>query len=187
MQDGRAYIFINYEQALTLGHIGWGFQVDENRFVFGSTDHLWDMRKSFFNPIAGLKFMNVRRDRNNDFWMQSGTEEEMLETMRSGKHVRYHAYKRIIVRNANPVFALKKAHTLKSGGWNVAFNNCVHQSYRVLTAYGAKLLPCPLKLTLSNRVPRKWFHQIKAEQITLQPKVRNILPLVLSSCWRRAG
>ena len=42
-QEGSAYIFINFEQAATSGHVGWGFAIGDGLFNFGSTDHLWNL------------------------------------------------------------------------------------------------------------------------------------------------
>src|SRR5437762_2446685 len=93
---GLAYIFINYVQAMHLGHVAWGFSLDDGEtFVFGSTDHLW--RHPWWNMLESAKYMHVGKNGEIDWWAATGTREEMLKVMKSGGHLRYHAYKVIQV------------------------------------------------------------------------------------------
>jgi hypothetical protein len=155
---GLAYVFINYAQALRLGHVGWGFSIDEgDTFCYGSTDHLY--REAMWNAIAVVKYMNVAPEDDNDFWFATGTRDEMLEAMANGHHLRYHAYKVLPVRDPIPEQAKKVAESYEKIGWNVAFNNCVHQSYKLLTEYGAETLPHP-NVPVKHRIPRSWFSEI---------------------------
>lgn len=172
---GAAYVFINFEQAMALGHIGWGFFVEEGRYFFGSTDHLWNRKYPMWHALELIRYMDVAPGANNDYWSAFGTEEEMLKMMRSGPHVRYHSYKRIPVLNPNASAACMLAETMKDVGWNLAQNNCVHQSNAILTKYGGAILPNAY--TPLDRIPRKWFAAIDAEEIILEPAVREILPL----------
>lgn len=164
---GSLYVFINFEQAMTFGHIGWGFYVEENSYLFGSTDHLWNRSYPMWHPSELYRYMDVEPGRNNDYWSSLGTEEEMLQTMQSGNHVRYHAYKRVLVRDPAPAAAITFGQTMKNIGWNVLRNNCVHQSHAILTKYGGMILPNPH--TPLDRLPRKWFGQIDAEETYFQP------------------
>jgi hypothetical protein len=182
---GAAYVFINFEQAMTLGHIGWGLKVEENRYFFGSTDHLWNRKYPLWHPAELIRYMDVEPGKNNDYWSAFGTEDEMLTMMRSGSHVRYHSYKRLPVLNPDPAAAIMLAETMKDVGWNVVQNNCVHQSNAILTKYGGMILPNAY--TPANRIPGNWFADIEAEAITLQPRVRNILPLVLHTQKRKVS
>jgi hypothetical protein len=169
---GLAYVFINYEQAATLGHVGWGFSLGlsgEDLFYFGSTDHLWPHRwpHGWWNLFTLANYMHVPDKVNNDWWADDGSERHMLETMRAGHHVRYHAYKVIEVRESFPQSARTLAESLRKTGWNVLFNNCVHQSHRVLSAYGAtSQLPDPSRST-RHLVPRSWFKAIAADERVL--------------------
>ena len=175
---GAAYVFINYEQAMMLGHIGWGFRAEENRYYFGSTDHLWNRQYPMWHPAEIIRYMDVTPGVNNDFWSDFGTEEEMLEMMRCRPQaVRYQSYKRIPVLNPNPAAACKFAETMKDIGWNVVRNNCVHQSNAILTRYGGLILPNAD--TALGRIPRQWFAAIEAEEVVLEPRVRNLFPLTL--------
>lgn len=180
---GAAYVFINFEQAMQLGHIGWGFKVEEERYFFGSTDHLWNRNYPMWHVPELIRYMDVPPGENNDYWSAFGTEHEMLKMMQSGPHVRYHSYKRIPVALPNATEACMLAETMKNAGWNLAQNNCVHQSSAILTKYGGKILPSaymPL-----DRIPRHWFAAIEAEEMVLQSRVRNIFPLLLRAQARR--
>ena len=88
--------------------------------------------------------MNVEHQANNDFWIETGTREEMLEIMRAGSHVRYHAFKTLPVKEPKILHTKALTETMTQIGWNVATNNCVHQTYELLTTYGATL-PNPTK------------------------------------------
>ncbi|HEY9678318.1 MAG TPA: hypothetical protein V6C76_09935 [Drouetiella sp.] len=169
---GAAYIFINFEQAVQLGHIGWGFHLDEDRYFFGSTDHLWNLAYPMWHPAELYRYMDVQPTKNNDYWSSIGSEQEMLQVMHSGPHVRYHAYKRIPVTEPQTDAAVKFAEGMKDRGWNVVQNNCVHQSYAILTKYGGAILPDAH--TALNRIPRHWFKQIPGESVTIETRLGNV-------------
>jgi len=76
---GAAYVFINFEQAMALGHIGWGFLAEDNRYFFGSTDHLWNRKYPLWYAPELIRYMDVAPGANNDYWSAFGTEEEMLK------------------------------------------------------------------------------------------------------------
>lgn len=163
---GAGYVFINFEQAAGFGHVGWGFQLDENEFCFGSTDHLWNRKFPEWHLVELYRYMNVQPQKNNDFWAETGSKTQMLSVMGSGHHIRYHAYKSIAVEKAKPQEASCFAQSLADNGWNVMSNNCVHQVYSVLTAYGGNMkMPGP-DFGL-NRIPKVWFEGIEAESFSL--------------------
>lgn len=157
---GLAYVFINFEQAARCGHVGWGVSLDEGRtFHFGSTDHLF--KASYLNLPALVRYMHVVPGGDIDWWARVGTEAEMLESMRSGHHIRYHAYKVLEVEQPEPEKAIVAAESLRHAGWHVTLNNCVHHVHSVLTEYSkAARLPDPNK-PLTNLIPRRWFAQIE--------------------------
>jgi hypothetical protein len=174
MNKGAAYIFINLEQAAGFGHIGWGFPLEGDQFYFGSTDHLWQTEYPIWHALELIRYMNVDPGANNDYWAQTGTFEEMLQLMRAGPHVRYHEYKIIPVASANPLLAKANADSMKNIGWNIILNNCVHQSFQIIGAYGGDL---PSPNTAANRFPKKWFAAIASESRVLeQSRGRLIIP-----------
>lgn len=187
MAEGKAYVFINYDQAVGFGHIGWGFHIAGDTYYYGSTDHLWNTKYALWDPVELIKYMNVNPSGNNDYWSAQGTEEQMLQTMRLGRHVRYHSYKVVTTPKASPLLARAYADSMRENGWNVLLNNCVHQSYQILTKYGGKdILPCPYKLI--NRFPRKWFDSIPAEARQLEkPTGRIMLPFFTPTSNRRVS
>ena len=75
------------------------------------------------------------------------------------------------------------AETMKDLGWNLAQNNCVHQSNAILTKYGGAILPSAY--TPLDRIPRKWFGAIDAEEIVLEPVIRDVLPILLNTQSKR--
>ncbi|HEY9777979.1 MAG TPA: hypothetical protein V6C81_29725 [Planktothrix sp.] len=184
---GEIFIFINFDQAAGFGHIGWGLLVGGERYYFGSTDHLWNTDYPMWHPLELIRYMNVEPGENNDFWAELGSFDDMLQTMRHGHHVRYHAYKAMPVESAEPLMAKAYAEQLAGKGWNVFFDNCVHQTFHILTKYGATQLPDPYKL--SNRVPRAWFDSIEADPILIsKPRRKVVIPTFDTTRGdRRAG
>lgn len=163
---GQAFVFINFEQAARFGHIGWGFHLGEDDYYFGSTDHLWNRAYPLWHLPELIRYMDVPAHENNDYWAQRGTFDEMMHTMHRGKHVRYHTYKSIQVQHPDPLGAKALADEMRDKGWNVGLNNCVQQSYHILTKYGAVSLPNP-KHILLYRFPKIWFAHIEGEAIQI--------------------
>lgn len=165
---GRAFIFINYKQAAHFGHIGWGFKLEGyDRYFFGSTDHL--IHHEMHDLMAWLKYSSVGVGADVDYWAQEGTLASMLDTMKAGNHIRYHHYKAFPVQNAKPKEAMQAAAASGAGGWNVLKNNCVHQTYSVFQAYGAKLPEPPPIIRGVGLIPRVWFKNIEGELGELRP------------------
>jgi hypothetical protein len=162
---GRAFVFINYEQAARFGHVGWGFSIDEQSdlFYFGSTDHLW--RHPWWDLAAWMRYAHVLPADNNDWWSTTGSYAEMVGTMHAGHHIRYHSLKELTVPDANPQRAVSAAEALAKGGWSVLVNNCVHQTYTVLTEYGAQI-PAPAE-PVTNLIPKVWFQQLAGQRLDL--------------------
>lgn len=158
---GQAFIFINYKQAAKFGHIGWGFLVAKDRYLFGSTDHL--MSHDWWNLPGWLRYMDVPVDGHTDWWLSEGSRDEMLRVMKAGHHIRYHHYKCLPVESADPVKAEATARQTGVMGWSVLDNNCVHQTYQILSAYGGNtLVPDPASTVLA-RIPRLWFDLLDGE------------------------
>ena len=157
---GSAIVFINYLQAARFGHIGWGFLLEDGAsWCYGSTDHLW--RKPWFDVPGWIAYSHVPEGSNNDWWMEIGDRDQMMSVMTRSHHIYYHAYKQVAANAIRPEAAIAAAKSMRSAGWSLVANNCVHQTYRILTDYGA-VLPRP-KIISGSVVPSTWFAQIKAE------------------------
>jgi hypothetical protein len=165
-ETASAFIFINPDQAVGFGHIGWGFHVGGEQYCFGSTDHLWNTRYPYWHLPELIRYMDVAPNANNDYWSRTGDYKELMTDMRVGRHVRYHQFKVVPVEIPDPQAAIAFANSLEDEGWNVLLNNCVHQTYQVLTKYGAKLPDPNLFL---NRFPKNWFAEITGYATELRP------------------
>lgn len=163
--QGLAYVFINVEQAVRFGHVGWGFALDESgsKFVFGSTDHLY--RHPWWDLPGWLRYAHLAPGADTDWWIDTGSLEDMLRVMNQGHHsryhIRYHIAKRIEVSHAQPDAAVEAAKRLEKEGWSIFVNNCIHQTHRVLTSYGASLPPPSQPLT--NLIPKRWFAAVQGD------------------------
>lgn len=162
--NGSAYVFINYWQAARFGHLGWGFLLAApDTYFFGSTDHL--LRTPYWDLLSLCKYMSTAPSQPTDWWARTGPLDEMLLDMKIGHHVQYQAYKVLSVERAEPLLAKTTAEQTGTSGWAVLVNNCLHQTYRILDAYGATAdVPHPLGLTHRHRIPRFWFDAISAER-----------------------
>lgn len=159
--DGQAYIFINYWQAAHCGHLGWGFLLEEpDTYYFGSTDHL--LRTPYWDLVSLHKYMSVAPGFPTDWWARTGTLADMLLDMKIGHHVQYQAYKVISVRQAEPLAAIATAEATGVSGWAVLRNNCLHQTHRIIDAYGAGAQVPDPHSPIVHRVPRLWFDKIKS-------------------------
>lgn len=168
--QGQAAVFINLIQAARFGHVGWGFSLDQtgDRFYFGSTDHLY--RHKWWDLPAWLRYGHVAPSGPNDWWCAIGTRQEMLHRMYHGSteryHMRYHVFKEFTVDRADPAAAQTAAEFLEHNGWSLVTNNCVHQAYDVLTAYGATV-PDPSCNPL-HLMPKRWFDLLPGESVAFE-------------------
>lgn len=165
---GRGFIFINFKQAAHFGHIGWGFKLSGyDRYLFGSTDHL--IHHEMHDIVAWVKYASVPVGADTDYWSQEGTLSTMMDVMKSGNHIRYHHYKSFPVQDAHPKEATKAAEASGTCGWHVFENNCVHQTFSVLNAYGARLPEPPPLIRGIGLIPKVWFKNIDGELGELRP------------------
>ncbi len=168
---GEIYSFINFEQAAKFGHVGWGFQMEDGSYFYGSSDHLW--KHDWWDLAAWVRYMHVPPEGDIDWWAEQGTKSDMLQTMKSGMspqsgyHIRYHAFKQIELEAPLANRAFDAAQQLKMGGWSLAKHNCVHQVYLVLSNYSKHHnLPNPFEDPL-NLIPKTWFARVDGREICL--------------------
>lgn len=135
---------------------------EPNTYFFGSTDHL--LRTPYWDLGSLCKYMHVPPQAPTDWWARSGSLEEMLQDMQHGHHVRYEAFKVIETLKAQPLSARATAEQTGTSGWAVLANNCLHQTHKIIAAYGAQAA-LPSHLTPApHRIPRIWFDRIAAER-----------------------
>ncbi|MBX9641423.1 MAG: hypothetical protein K2X97_17335, partial [Mycobacteriaceae bacterium] len=161
MREGAFYVFINFKQAAQFGHVGWGFRLGEDRYCFGSSDHLW--RHDWWDLPAWIRYMHVPAGKDIDWWAEQGSKEQMLQMMGKGqlpefkgKHIFYHAYKKVAIDEhaCFPEEAMRAAEFTSANGWHLSENNCVHQAYFIFSKYGKEqVLPSPYKDPL-NMIPK---------------------------------
>lgn len=105
---------------------------------------------------AWIEYSCVTPGNDMDWWLESGSRDEMLATMSAGHHIKYHDYKVVEVENAQAQLAIEFAQEISQRGWHVISHNCVHHTHQILSRYGAgSVLPSPL-----IPIPRLWFKSI---------------------------
>lgn len=164
----EAFVFINFLQALRFGHITWGIQMAKDQFFFGSADHL--LKQPMWNLPHLLTYSRVKAGGDIDFWVKEGSLDFMFDEMTSGKHIRYHSVKRILVHEPFPQKARDCALDLARGGWSLVDNNCLHHTVRVLSAFGlsSQSMPELSLLKPHTMVPVNWFANLEGEAVDLR-------------------
>lgn len=168
---GQFFLFVNVKQAARFGHVGWGFLLEDETYMFGATDHLY--RHHELDIPAWIDYMSVPAGEHTDWWCEYGTKQQMLAAMTdSRQHIWYHKAKGVKVANPDPVAARKVALSQEHAGWAVLNNNCVQQAYEIVKAYGAdRVIPNPWENPF-NLIPRVWFNSFQGEFIELHPSSR---------------
>lgn len=171
----EAFVFINFLQALRFGHIAWGFSTGPDKYLFGSADHL--LKRPMWDLPALLGYSHVEPGGDIDFWVNEGSLAYMLDDLTTGKHIRYHSAKRILVLSPQPEAARQCALSLSEGGWSLMQNNCLHHTIRVLTAFGLprESMPETSLLKPLTMVPVHWFANIEGETVDLRARLNNPL------------
>ncbi len=167
-----AFMFIIFEQALGFGHVAWAFELSPGEYFYGSTDHL--LRRPMWDVVALAKYSSVVPGGDIDYWSGLGSFEQMLNDMTHGPHIRYHSFKEfpVSLAEAAPAKAKVIAEALKDGGWTLWDNNCVHQTHRILSAFGAGAL---ISEPLQALIPVQFFaraqgtaSELRASKVTLR-------------------
>ena len=171
MEKGAIYVFINFMQAARFGHVGWGFRLGEDRYCFGSSDHLW--KHDWWDLPAWVRYMHVPAGGDIDWWSEQGNKSDMLSMMKKGqhaaykgRHIYYHAFKEIEfdLASSSPEKALQAAEQTNADGWHLSRNNCVHQAYLIFSKYSSEhKLPNPFQDPL-NLIPKTWFSRIESDE-----------------------
>lgn len=177
MEKGSVYAFINFKQAAGLGHVAWGFQLDQNLYRYGSADHLW--RLDWWDLAAWLRYMHVAPGGDIDWWHEDGTRDDMLSAMKTGygkdgrRHIFYHAYKQLDCELFSAPRAVEFTAEIERQGWHVFNQNCVQQAQRIFLKYSNEYLgssgnslPDPFSNPL-NLIPKTWFARIPSDPFSL--------------------
>lgn len=149
----NAYAFIDSDNALGAGHVGWGFSLnDGGTYYFGSTQNYWNGNpiNTVFVPPGG----------NTDWWAKTGSEREMLAAMRARS---YNAYRVVDVPSPDPIAARHIADESKNWGFTGIGNNCLDHAYRVLEAFKTPGMPWPL----THPFPNQWFGDFPGHEFNL--------------------
>ena len=134
---GEAYLFRRRSGAMGMGHVGWGYLTDPSKslYCFGATENL-----------SGKMF--VAPGQNNDAWVQTGSIQTMLNTMRQGVGgaLGYDDYKRNWVEPIHAKRAWGIASTRAPAGYGLMAlpgqgNNCADHAYQIIEAYGVTGMP----------------------------------------------
>ena len=145
---GKACVVIRHSAVLHAGHIGWGVEIAQGRYMFGAVE---DMSS---NGSKG--------------WSQEGTWDDMLAAFQHPGHTggRYDAIKCIEVAQPNPATAINVGSTMpeRSKHYNVFTKNCLHATYAVIHAYGATHVPTP---SWADMVPNKYYNDFKGHETPL--------------------
>jgi hypothetical protein len=138
------------------GHIGWGYKVpDTDQYIYGATE--------------GIKNTDIRRlDTTKKIWHEQGNRAKMFAAFHSGSHYMHPGYytaaKCTTTTNSSVDAANRAVKDVESENWflvssPISGGNCMDDTYKILTAYGAGL-PSPL----THWFPNNWFDSIGWEK-----------------------
>jgi hypothetical protein len=171
MEDGSIFAFINFKQAVGLGHVAWGYQIADDHFRYGSADHLW--RHDWWDLPSWLRYMDVKPGGDIDWWCEEGKRSEMLQAMKTGygkdgrRHIFYHSFKELKLPSISVQNAITCTSEIEKQGWHVVNQNCVQQAHLIFSSYSKENnMPDPFADPL-NMVPKTWFARIPAEEFSL--------------------
>ncbi|MDQ8036167.1 MAG: GYF domain-containing protein [Pedobacter sp.] len=157
-ESANALVFVNKSIPAQLGHIGWGFQLADGSYCYGSKE------------IAGA--LAILPGQPNGVFIKRGSFEAMLQDMRGGGHngnnhpiFSYSAYKHVFIPRGNPGAAAAFAEASKGDGYALLANNCMDNAFRVMIAYGIRddVIPNP-SLNPGQWIPNNWFAAIKGQE-----------------------
>ena len=134
LANGNYYYFLREPGPMGLGHMGWGLQYAEDRWLVGALEN-----------AGGSALVGPGGD--NDYWMAFvDSEAQMLYEMRTMETAArlcgyetmsgYTFYKKIPVTNAKPDDAQRVAEAQAQAGYFAVGNNCLDNAAVVGDAYG---------------------------------------------------
>jgi len=115
-----------------IGHVAWSFKVDDDRWVYGSTD-------------GGTP-------ENSKTWMKVGTKSDMLKEFYSGAApVGYYSnYKCKTVADAHALFAYNRVIQSADNGYYLFSDNCLNEVVAIMKLYGLDDMADPASRPLPN-------------------------------------
>lgn len=154
----RAMVFVRYEGAFHLGHVGWAFEYRTGWFNAGSVENVHGL------PEATPKDM--------DFWTK-----DTLDPVSAMAQWHYDAYKVLPVEHPAPRAARRVIAWIGQQPYIFLQRNCVDDAYDVLRAYGLIDLALPSK----TLIPNLWFaalpgpaHQLDGDPALIQNGLRHV-------------
>ena len=160
MASGQAAIFINWTIPIGLGHVGWGYQISPDVWMYGGLE----TAGFYIGSGYGNNTHNIK-----------GSFKAMIQGMKDGKRpdntgfdgYPYHQYKIISVQNINVAGAATLVEKIRNGGYFLPGNNCMDAVFQVMKAYARgndRVLPWPC----THPVPRMWYNAIPGKGVYIQ-------------------
>lgn len=141
------------------GHVGWAFELDNGNMLYGSKETVPGEGGEWNVPCV----YEVKPGRKNGVFIGEAKFPTILERLTRGRYADgprfdYHQYKLIQVRNPHVNHATTVAWETKKSGYCLLGNNCMDDTYKVLSAYACHgpALPNPSL----NLLPSGWFDAI---------------------------
>jgi hypothetical protein len=147
-------VFLYPSIPLELGHVGWGFRLDDGRWCWGATE----LSGGFVAP-----------GQPNGACVERGTREQMMSWFRDGLRPnsapwKYFSYKALRADHPRGSVGEQMAEATKQMGYSVVGNNCMTHALSILNGYaGYPILPLPV-IHPVQMIPRVWFTLINATE-----------------------
>ncbi len=152
-----------------LGHVGWGFQLANGHFLYGSKEA---SPMEFATQIPNIPGVIHQGNPNGVFVKEAGFDA-MIRDIKAGGQANgprflYHEYKLLTAPKPHPDRAAKMAVESKGWGYGLAGNNCMDDVYKIITCYAdgdENFLPWPI----THPFPNHFFHDIPGPAQALNP------------------
>lgn len=149
------------------GHVGWGFQLGNGNFLYGSKEASPEEFASQIPWIPGT----IHQGHPNGVFVKEAPFEDMIRDIKAGGRKNgprflYHEYKMLQAPKPCPDQAANLAHLSKRWGYGLVGNNCMDDVYKIITVYAdgdRDFLPWPI----THPMPNHFFHDIDAPAQTL--------------------
>lgn len=145
-------------QGQEFGHVGWGFQISDTRFMVGAVENYGG------KPVAPAK--------ENGFWAEETAyplDRHALGTQGLGS--RYDIYRELPVSAPNVAAALERQRWVAAQPYRVLGQNCMDATAQILAAYGVQGLPDTS--AMENYFPINWFRHLgSANRVLTKPQTK---------------
>jgi hypothetical protein len=158
-QRGAAVVFVRRKATMGIGHVGWGFLVQEGSA--GTMSLVGDGNVWEIGAVENHHGWIITPPLEDGYWRERTAQPLSTVAGRGYDH-----YKVVPVEVCNLDAAVKAERAVSERPYMAAVGNCMNDVYEILTAYGVVHLPNPH--LLFNWLPNAWYDHIHAQEYAIE-------------------